>query len=211
MTTYRGQMTTAERLGNEGRAEAWAKGWAEGWAEGLIEGRALAMIELLEIRFGPLDHPTRARAHALAAGTSTLVPWLRRALDAERLEDALMTTDRGRMTTAERLRDEGRVEGRALVMFELIESRFGPSTSRPAPACVRWPQAHQRSLAGAVALSTPNASRTPSLVDEAKSAERRAEVSASPARRPRPPGSTSPARRRQQTPHRPLADRRVTC
>ncbi|MBI4878671.1 MAG: Rpn family recombination-promoting nuclease/putative transposase [Planctomycetes bacterium] len=73
----------------EGRSEGRAEGRSEGRAEGRSEAMRVALIRLLESRFGPLDAAIRARLEA--AELASLEAWFDRALKARSLEEVLAT------------------------------------------------------------------------------------------------------------------------
>lgn len=72
-------MTTAEQLRTEGRAE--------GRTEGEALGRADALLDLLDLKFGPLSPDVIDRVHA--APLDQITTWTRRILTAETLSDVL--------------------------------------------------------------------------------------------------------------------------
>jgi predicted transposase/invertase (TIGR01784 family) len=76
----------------EGHAEGEALGLAKGEALGLAKGRAETLIELLTVRFGPIDARTAARIRA--AGQAKHQRWLSRVFEAPTL--AALLDDRRR-------------------------------------------------------------------------------------------------------------------
>lgn len=64
-----------------GREDGRNEGLAEGLAQGRVEGRAAILLQLLELRFGPLDADTEERLQS--ASLSDLERWTERILSAE--------------------------------------------------------------------------------------------------------------------------------
>jgi len=64
-------MTLAEKIFAEGRDEGWQKGRNEGWQKGRDEGwqkaRQIAILDVLEARFGTVGEEVRARVASLTA------------------------------------------------------------------------------------------------------------------------------------------------
>ena len=69
----------------KGRQEGWQEAWEQGWKEGLREGIAMALLRVLEKRFGPADPATRDRI--AAADADLLLEWIDRSAVAESLAD----------------------------------------------------------------------------------------------------------------------------
>lgn len=76
-------VTTADML----RAEGEAKGWVEGRAEGLTSGRAEALVQIMTIKFGPLEPSVRDAVRT--ASVEQIEVWTGRVVTAETLDDVL--------------------------------------------------------------------------------------------------------------------------
>jgi hypothetical protein len=72
-------------------AQEWKAEWKEqGRVEGLAEGQAMALMRILERRFGPAPGTVRARIAAAAPGE--ILQWLDRVIDAASLEEVFTAT-----------------------------------------------------------------------------------------------------------------------
>jgi flagellar biosynthesis/type III secretory pathway protein FliH len=62
-------MTLAEKIFEEGQQEGWQKGRHEGWQkgrqEGQQEGRRIALLDLLQLRFGDLSPQASQKVSAI--------------------------------------------------------------------------------------------------------------------------------------------------
>ena len=68
----------------EGRAQGRTEGRTEGRAQGRAEGEAIALVRLLEKRFGVL--PAAVRQRILTADLGSIETWFERAIDGPDLE-----------------------------------------------------------------------------------------------------------------------------
>jgi len=76
--------TLAQRLFAEGKAEGVQEGILEGKSLGVREGKTVALLKVLEVRFGPIPVPVRQRVEN--ADSDTIDAWLGRAIEAASLE-----------------------------------------------------------------------------------------------------------------------------
>ena len=80
-------MTIAQQWIDEGFEKGIEKGIEKGRVEGRVEGRAEVLVELLSIKFGPIDADVRARV--FAASEIELARWTAAILRANSLAEAL--------------------------------------------------------------------------------------------------------------------------
>lgn len=65
-------MTLAERFREEGWQEGWQEGQQEGWQKGQEKGRRGAVLDLLELRLGPVPAEVREKLERLETQSELL-------------------------------------------------------------------------------------------------------------------------------------------